>query len=95
MKSSFIVSIHALEKHLNARWSRRVSSNNLFYFWSLLRDTSHRYLFGSQWSIDMKNVISFKAATVSGARTKGLTLSIVVLTKGLNPLIKDILPVQT
>ena len=42
----------------------------------------------------MENV-SFKAATVSGTRTKGLTLSMAVLTKRHNPLTKDILPVQT
>ena len=33
---------------------------------------SHAYLLGSQFSIDMGNVIPFKAATLSGTRTKDI-----------------------
>ena len=33
---------------------------------------SHVYVLGTQWSIDMENVIPFKAATVSGTRTKDI-----------------------
>ena len=33
---------------------------------------SHAYLLGSQYSIDMENVIPFKVATVSGTRTKDI-----------------------
>ena len=36
---------------------------------------SHAYLLGSQWFIEMENVIPFKDATVSGTRIKDIYLS--------------------
>ena len=52
--------------------SRKLETVSILLWGDHAETRSHAYLLSSQWSIDMENVITCKAATVSGTRTKNI-----------------------
>ena len=50
--------------------SRKLETVSILLWGDHVETRSHAYLLGSQWSVDMENVIPFKIATVSNTRTK-------------------------